>query len=1515
MPRMVRGPGLGTIRRLLSPWSEVGGRAGRNYWKLSGKKRIRKRLHRVVRWTFLVIVSLLFIVLVVIVLLLYPVVQTWIAGIVSRKLSEDLGITVRIERVEIRPLAMNRLHGVFIADLNGDTLIAVDELRIRGLRIDAEEQRIKVRRLELHDTRFALAKAQGDAHSNLTNLLERIASKDTSSSGADWKVQCGELDIRRLHFSFHDGNADTLPFGVDFHHVDVNTADIVGKEVRVAGDSILVDLEKISLRDRSGLVLDELSGGTKVSPRGIRIDGMRIRTPDSELVGDLKFETESFADFDEFETNVHMRVDLDSSRVEFADIALFAPDLQGIRFPIMVSGRFRGTVNELKARDMHLDLGERSHFGGNVDMSGLPDVANTFMVIDVDHFNTDARDLALLPVPPFMEQGHLAIPVEVERMGAMSFTGNFTGFPRSFTASGQAFCAAGPLSTDISYERDTVSNVFELRGGLATTGFDLGRVIGDPTVGDIGCDVIVKANGRSLATMTAEIEGTVPVLHVKQLNVGGIALKGRLEKNLFNGMLQCDDPHLRMDFDGLADLRGKWPKVNFSANVEHLDPRSFGLIGGEGYSALSMRIRAEGEFAPDSLKGSIRMQDVEYCEDSVDLELGDISLVSAREGGEPVLTLRSDAVDADVRGPFFPTRLPEAAQSVLFSVFPALQEQVRYDQEDQRFAFSATVKQAQPILDLVAKGLLIDSGAVVSGAFDSRSFDLNLNAMLPKIRFGALSGDSVDVILDKTMDVLAFRFRSARQSVGSGTFIDGIELTGKAYQDEVQLRAAWEGSNNGTAGDLDIDALVLNGHSAAIDLRPSTLYFGRGSWVNDRTAHILIDTTSIRIDSLELRNGQQRILLGGTICEDPRIPLRFDLRDLRLENARPFYDGPEVHGLINGDGKAYSLYKAPYLLSYLCVDSLAVNEDLIGDLRLSASWNNHENVIDLGGDLHRDTLRILGFSGVLAPGRKEELDVDLLLDHFDLGFIEPYLPEAISRVQGQVTGKIGVTGALAEPLANGEVMLEDAGIRINYLNTKYTFSHPLIIRPDQFVMDNVTLHDEQGGKAIARSFSLNHTAFSRWNFDVAADMDHLLVLNTTFDDNQLYYGTAKGSGELNVEGYTENLGITVDAHTEEGTSLHFPLGASNDVGGLTFVRFVKSGQNIDSLEAPVDLSGVHLDMKVAVTPEARFELIFDPTVGDIISGSGRGDIAMTVTPSGDFSMKGGLEILEGDYLFTLRNLVNKKFTVDPGGRITWYGDPFDARLDMNAVYKLRTALYDIMPPSERSEQYRKRVPVEVIMHLTDKLMQPEIGFDVRLPSVDEGVRTQVNTVLSDPDKLNRQVFALVVLNKFISDDASQTGVFGQDAGASATTTMAEFASSQFSNWLGQVSDDFDLGVNYRPGNSISSEELEVAVGTALFNNRVQLNTNVGVTGGTGTSSQNGTQFIGDFSVEYLITDDGKLRFKAYSVSNDRNLNQLNQAATTQGAGPAYREEFDTLGEFIRKIANLFRKQENRKPVE
>lgn len=1484
---------------------------------MAGKKAKHGDPWRASRRLIRVLLLLFVVVLAVVLALMLPAVQTKLAKELGSYLSRELGSELRVERVELRLFGPHRLHGLFIADHKGDTLIAVDELWLRGLKIHADTRTIELRRLELHRARFALARGADEPHTNLTVLLDKLSGTDDDDGPetAPWTVRCAQVDIRDLHFSHEDDHFAPLPYGVDVSHVDIPSARIIGGDFLMAGDSILFRFDQTALTERSGAVVEQMSGQARVAPRGIRVQDLHLVTGGqqegalgSDVRGDIDFRTEDLDDLDDFIGRVFIQAKLDSSRVQFADVALFAPELKGVDYTVAVSGVLQGMVNDFKGRNVVLHFGEHSVFRGDVEMSGLPDFQNTFIVLDAEQLRTDPGDLAALPMPPFTSGRKLDLPDEVRRLGNITFAGNFTGFATAFTAFGHTQTEAGALRTDISYQRDTVSGIFNLTGLLATGGFDLGKVLGSSAVGRIAMDTRVSARGRDLASLSAEIDGVVPELGLEHYTISNINLNGKLEKNLFNGELHCNDPKVALDFNGLADLRGTWPEVDFTADIHRLDLRALGVLGGTGYSDIQMQANVKGQLAPDSLQGMIRLHDVTYCQDSLDLFLGDIALDAWHEAGSPRLKLESTMVDARVDGTFYPTLLGTAVQSVVFSIFPSLHAEVDYAQDPQHFVYDVRLKEAQPVLDLVMPGLRLGHGTHASGFFDTRTFDLDLDMEMPAFAYQGFASDSLRLVVGKTMDLLAFRLQGDGRFGQDSIRLNDLLVTGKAYQDEIDLSARWKGGKDEINGTVNLSALVKNLSSVDIHLEPSSVDIGRGLWSNERVAHIQVDSSTISIDTLQLHNQGQYIRLGGTISRDPSAALNFELLDVHTTNLEPFYSGPVVHGSISGDGRVFNVYDKPYLFSYLCVDGLAVENKPVGDLNFAASFSEGEELVHVNGNLQRGDLRAFDFSGTISPGREQELDLRLKMDRFDLRFLEPYLPDAISDIQGRVTGDITLKGRFDAPEINGYADLDKAGLRIGYLNTFYSFTDQVFIRPNMFALDQVKLIDEEGNTAIA-SGTILHRGLRDWNFDMYMEMNGLKVLDTDAHNNELYYGKAYATGMMGLSGHAGSLEVTVEAATAEGTDIHFPLGGSQEVGGIPFVQFASVDHEHDDMHEDIDLTGIDLDLKVAVTPDARFELIFDPTVGDIMRARGNGNISMSVTQTGEFSMKGDVEIVDGDYLFTLRNLVNKRFGVEPGGHITWYGDPFDAIINVDAVYRLRASLFDVMPPGLRTEAYKKRFPVEVLMHLSQNLMNPDIGFDVKLPSVDDAVRTQVKSAMGTQDDLNKQVFALIVLNRFLPSDAGAAPE-GSGLGGATSATGTELLSNQLSNWLSSFSRNLDLGVNWRTGDVISQDEVELAVSTAIFNERLLLNTNVGVAYGQGGTTEGANSLIGDFSIEYILTQDGKLRFKAFSQSNDRNLNQVDQAQTTQGAGLAYREEFDTLKEFFQKVGRLFGKRKN-----
>jgi hypothetical protein len=217
----------------------------------------------------------------------------------------------------------------------------------------------------------------------------------------------------------------------------------------------------------------------------------------------------------------------------------------------------------------------------------------------------------------------------------------------------------------------------------------------------------------------------------------------------------------------------------------------------------------------------------------------------------------------------------------------------------------------------------------------------------------------------------------------------------------------------------------------------------------------------------------------------------------------------------------------------------------------------------------------------------------------------------------------------------------------------------------------------------------------------------------------------------------------------------------------------------------------------------------------------------------------------------------------------------------------------------------QRVPVNLGMNLTGKIFSPGIDFSIDLPTVDQVTKSRVNAVISTDQERNRQAFALLVMRRFISPP-NVTADHSSTSAIAANGT--EFLSSQISSWLGQISDDFNLGFNYSPGDDISNEEIALALGTQLFNERLSLNSNFGVSRNTGTSTanQNATNIIGDVRIEYKITPEGRIRLVMYNESNDFSANALQQSPYTQGLGVIYREDFDTFDEFIQGFKKLLK---------
>jgi hypothetical protein len=387
-----------------------------------------------------------------------------------------------------------------------------------------------------------------------------------------------------------------------------------------------------------------------------------------------------------------------------------------------------------------------------------------------------------------------------------------------------------------------------------------------------------------------------------------------------------------------------------------------------------------------------------------------------------------------------------------------------------------------------------------------------------------------------------------------------------------------------------------------------------------------------------------------------------------------------------------------------------------------------------------------------------------------------------------------------------------------------------------------------------------------------------------------------------------SLSFDISAKTGKNTKFYIPLNRSETVSDYSFITFIDHDSTLQSQQALKNASsapgsGIRMDIKfdLDVTPEAEIQLIFDPKLGDIMKGHGSGKLNINLDKRGIFTISGDYIIEDGDYLFTLGNIINKSFSVENGGKIMFNGDLDKAEIDLKAIYKLKARLYEIL----QDEKYKERIPVECQINLSGNLFNPIVALNIYLPVADESTRTYLKNAITTQEEESRQFLSLLVMNSFYSSQSYGSSFSSTATGTSAmAVTTAEMVSNQLSNWISKISNDFNLGFNYRPGKDINPQEVGVAISTQILNDKVVLNGNFDVKGPGGVSN-NVDQLTGDFDIEYKLTD--KIQFKVFNRYNNP---YSGKEGYTQGFGFFFRQDFDKLSDlFMKKVKPEMKKED------
>ncbi|HEV7230872.1 MAG TPA: translocation/assembly module TamB domain-containing protein [Bacteroidia bacterium] len=1457
-------------------------------------------------------------------------VQTWLSKRVAANLSEKLKTRVEVGGVDFEFVKTLVLEDVFIGDLHQDTVLCAQKLKVDIGYLGFSDQWLLINDLSLVNAKVKLKKYKGEHDMAYTFLLDALSSspkKDTVRNKATWKLTLNTINLTNLEFIYDFKQNSDTSWGMNYRNIRATSVNARFSDIRGHGDTLHLDIEYLSTREKSGFILKSMSGTAELSMHAAEFKNLRILTPNSDVNTYLLFTYRDPADLEEFVDSVKMKAVFSHSTVSMADIAYFARDLKGMNQKLeLKGGTASGKITNLKGKDLDIAFGKSSSFRGDVSFQGLPDIEQTYIIFKATEVRTNKQDLEQVPVPPFDKGTLLKLPPNFAMLGNIRFHGTWEGFFSEFVAYGEFNTAIGSLSSDISF-RTNKDKRLSYQGKLKVKDFDAGRFLGLPAFGKVS--MTGEFEGKDISNANSEIllkNGVAQYIQLNNYTYQNVKFDGQFSRKELSGNLSIDDDNIALKYNGSIDFKGQEPLFDFSAEVKHANLVALHFYDPGKPAVLSAKVdvNMSGNNI-DNLLGLVRISGLEYTQDKTKATLPEVRIAAREDSQGKVISLSSDYVDASLSGRFTLLDFNVYMRKMLAAYIPAYfsdpvpktrQKNKKKYLNTEDFTAHVLLKNTDMLSNLFFPDFTAAHNTGISGSVNTGTEQLKLDATSKSIGiYGKRFQDWTLHAGNQTADRMSVSTTSSRILFNDSVGVDHFSLNTTEQHDTVALKLDWKNNTQKKySGSINAGMKVLSPGNMTLAVKEARVFLEDSLWKESPGNLVRFDSAKVFFHDFGFTNNQQVFNLDGIVSGDKNDVLSILIHHMNLANINTVVgsQGLTLKGLVDSRTTVSDLYHNVVFTSSSTFSGLQINNDTIGDGSVESLWDMKKEGIYLHGNFTRDLVPGFLFSGFYYPAKPDHnLDFEITLSRLNLAIFKPYVKDFCRNFDGKFSGNLALRGSLKEPALTGSVTADADRVTFNYLNTNYKFKEQIItLEENAFIMPDFVILDEYGNKATVKNGRLTHDHFRNFHLNFPVETEKFMCLNTTEADNTDYYGTAFVTGLVSLTGTIDNLNIDASVKTEKVfekktnrthyTNFFIPLENTGDISQNNFISFVKRDSVKRKTNYKVDLSGLSLNFSLEVTPDANVQMIFDQKVGDVIKAKGAGNIQMNISTLGKFSMYGDYSIENGEYLFTLKNLINKKFKIERGGTISWAGDPKDATINLNAVYQVRA----VLKPVVQSDSTGRRYPVNCTMNLTGSLLQPNINFDIDLPTVDETTRQEVKRNVNNEQEVNRQVLALLVLNSFVPPVGSeaQTGA-GLTTTTAGLTTSSELLSNQLSNWLSQISSDFDLRVKYRPGDVVNRDQMELALSTQALNDRLTLDGSV-ISGAT--NQKNTNNVVGDLNVEYKLTRSGKLRLKAYNKTNDNTV--LNaDAPYSQGMGLAYKEEFNTLTELMNRYKEKLRR--------
>ena len=1425
-------------------------------------------------------------------------------------LSNKMNSDIRLGEVSLNGFTNLHLNQIFIPDLNGDTILFVPKVVIDIQDINWLDRKFIIDQVIFKNAEIVLRKNPGKKKYEIEFLLNSFKKNQRESNEYELLISKFKIENSQFfHFLKGDNNKSKNINIQSFKLFDLN---LLLNNTSLDNNLFFTRISDLQFQHEKGFSISSLNADLYLDSTKLNLVNLELKTLNSTFNSrNIKLNLDFQDEFIQLE-NI-------KTKLSSMDYNLFFRNKLDTTLKLNFSTNFSGSTNSLKLNDLSLNY-QNSYIEGEFEIIDFSNENLVSYFFNLESSNILVSDLISLQNNKDFKIPPLALK-QLKKINDFQIQISGKGNNNDVNSKFEFVSSSGEIVGDLHFFKNNSSDIFYHFNidAKKITGISL---LDNNNTENFNAHFEIDGKGLYKEDIDLKINGYLSDFIFNNYKYEDLNISGTFKNKSFIGQMELIDKYIHIDFNGNIDLNKPETEFDFSMDIKNAFFGKIGFLDKHSESMASFKTYFNG-FGNNwkEFTGFVNMQDVVFFENGETYRFGNIDFDSQSNNYNHILNFNSDFFSLNILGDFKFDQLSNDLNYLYATIFPNLSKSLDYLPSKKNIDFELEIHDFSKISAVFFPSLDIAKATGLRFSFNGEKefLDFSFNSdkvlydnfILKNINFNVT--DQKGIYLDSSLKFILSIDEFINNQVIN---FQNIELKTVAKNNIVNTSITW--NNN--------DSISLGKISSVTDFKSSEMIFANieefylydtsvGYWNMEGNPSIKFIEDKYSIDSISLSNANQSVTLNGDIGPEVVDSLYLEIREFQLSSVPFLFDfnknNTTMEGVLNAQINFQSLLSNPQLFNEFNIENFIFNYFPIGDINFHSLWEESSEKFILNGGLvnekNREEIKLIDC--FFYPNGDEKLDGIIKFDSTNIDFLSPFLPNNIlSNLKGLLSGDLSLSGDAFSPKFNGVLSFNKGELKLTEYDTRFKINGNLLVKDDAIEISNGNLLDELNNIAFING-KFHHDNFIDYSLNISLEIDEpIMVMNNTFSENPYYYGKVfmTGSAKINYDSI-ENLSIYVNAITGKSTNLNIPLYGSSEIVLHDFITFINKDSNntLTSKKPIVSKEKMNIDIDLEITDEAEVMLIFDDLVGDEMKSSGQGNIQLNIDQNYDLTMYGNYVINKGEYVFTLKEFVNKKFDLKKGGTLTWLGDPYNAKIDLSARYPLRTSFYNIMPEIDRDNWKHKSV-VNVDIELENNLMNPDIQFSIDVPNGNESVKTTLKRVLSNSEELNKQVFSLLILNQFITPNHLNLG----NNVKSYDISTSEVLSNQLGNMISSFTDEFDIGFNYTLGNQLSNEELSVAMSTQQFNDRLSVETNLGMSQ-SNSLSQNPNSFIGDVNVEYKLNGKGNIRVHAYNQSNEYNLSNQNQSNYTQGFGLFYKQSFDSLGELFCEINNLFKSKDNK----